>query len=361
MPVSRDAVLWGFRLLLGREADSEEAIEAHCALDGERHLAEVLVASPEFAEKRRFAHPPGPQGDPPPAAARPLTREAVEWGFRLFFGREPESEQAVAVHLALGDEQRLAEVLAASPEFMRHPRCAAPPAFADPQPCKILLLGNCQAAGLAKLMQMMADGVAASALELTAQNMARLRGGDLAPAALAAAHDLILLHPNAETARLFAACGGVRAKVRQIPSVSFSAFHPDLVYVSRRTGGHAVGPLGEYQSSIAFYGWRHGLDVAQTLDLFAEDVFARLGFFDHWQSSVDFLERMATATGVPLSDFLERWSSHGCWMHSVNHPKLFVLADVARAVLAQEGIAALPGVEDLLHDDLADGPVWPVY
>ena len=48
-------------------------------------------------------------------------------------------------------------------------------------------------------------------------------------------------------------------------------------------------------------------------------------------------------------------------MHSINHPKLFVLADLARVLLEREGIESLPDVEQYVDDQLAEGPVWPVY
>jgi len=52
MAVSRDAVRWGYRFLLGREPESEEAIRAHLGVRNELHLARVLMDSREFASKK---------------------------------------------------------------------------------------------------------------------------------------------------------------------------------------------------------------------------------------------------------------------------------------------------------------------
>ena len=47
-------------------------------------------------------------------------------------------------------------------------------------------------------------------------------------------------------------------------------------------------------------------------------------------------------------------------MHSVNHPSIAVLHDLGRALLAQQGLAAVES-HLLPHDNLLNGPVWPVY
>ncbi len=49
-------------------------------------------------------------------------------------------------------------------------------------------------------------------------------------------------------------------------------------------------------------------------------------------------------------------------MYSVNHPKLFVLADLAAGALASCGVTADPQLcEDYVPDNVKLGAVWPVY
>ena len=48
-------------------------------------------------------------------------------------------------------------------------------------------------------------------------------------------------------------------------------------------------------------------------------------------------------------------------MHTDNHPKLLVMADLGRALLTREGIPFLPDVEQSMDDELEDEPVWHVY
>lgn len=60
----RDDVVWCYRVLLGREPESEEAVRAHVRRGGLRPLVESFIASAEFAQRRslRWFHPiPTPQ------------------------------------------------------------------------------------------------------------------------------------------------------------------------------------------------------------------------------------------------------------------------------------------------------------
>jgi len=48
-------------------------------------------------------------------------------------------------------------------------------------------------------------------------------------------------------------------------------------------------------------------------------------------------------------------------MHAINHPKLFVLADLALVIVMREGMSFFTDVENGIEDRIANGPTWPVY
>jgi SAM-dependent methyltransferase len=52
MPVSADAVTWGYRFFLGRDPEGPEVISAHLDVKDELQLAHALMRSPEFAARR---------------------------------------------------------------------------------------------------------------------------------------------------------------------------------------------------------------------------------------------------------------------------------------------------------------------
>jgi hypothetical protein len=151
------------------------------------------------------------------------------------------------------------------------------------------------------------------------------------------------------------------ARVVSFPTLYFNAFHPDLVQVNG-PDGYVETPLANCHSSLALYGWRRNLGVARTLRLFSEAVFAKLGFFDFCKTAKCALLQAAQQTDIQLDSELDKWVRAGCFMHSVNHPKLHVLADIARAVARYAQLEVLAGSpENFLDDPLRAGPIWPVY
>ena len=151
------------------------------------------------------------------------------------------------------------------------------------------------------------------------------------------------------------------ARAATYPMLFFNAFHPDLVRV-RGPEGRIAGPLAGNHSALAFYGWQRELSVAQTVRLFGDDAFERLGYARYWETARSVMLEVAEAADLPLDVAFERWARTGCFMHTVNHPKFVVLADLARAVAQRAGIAlAFDRPEDAFPDPFGDGPSWPVY
>ena len=306
-----------------------------------------------------------------------LSRETVIWGFRHFLGRDPESEAAIAAHQSLPDEAALARCLIGSPEYVQkqhattigEPPLAATSGLATDarrhttSTLSFLIYGNCQAPQVARLIEAMTGGAKATAIDATRATIARMRSGEQDISLQLAENDLILTQEFGEVFQIIEQrYPEALPKVRRYPSLQFNAYHPDSVYVvDKSSGGHIQGPMGEYHSAIALWAWTQGLGVAETLDLFRADVFETLGYFDYWPSAVRELERIGVRAGIPLGDMLEGWRRQGCWLHSLNHPKQYALADVVRRILRREGIDPIPDVEVYLPDVLAIHPAWPVY
>jgi hypothetical protein len=301
-----------------------------------------------------------------------IPRDAVLWGFRFFLRREPDTEEAIVAHMKLKSIDQLAETLLKSPEFaigkpfgplLTVNMSPAPQRHAGGSvPKRILLLGNCQVQGLARLFQAMGGDVLVTAIELSSATVEQMASGALDLARLDAENDFVFVHPHTEALALMEQkCPPLRARLKLIPPVNFSAFQPDIVYIRDAAGTPIRGALGEYQSSLAFYGWKNGLDPEQTMQLFRRDVYRHLGFFDYETTARQFLRDLGAMTGIDVDAMVDGWTARGCWMYSINHPRLFVLADVARAVLTGAGIVPVPAAHEYVADDLMAGPVWPLY
>lgn len=145
-----------------------------------------------------------------------------------------------------------------------------------------------------------------------------------------------------------------------VPNIYFPAFHPDIVYISHK-GRNYGSPMGDYHSALIVYGFARGFSADEIVSLFRADVFAKIGYLDGWFGARDALLAMSREHGFELGRLFAGWMRRGCFMHTVNHPRLFVMEDLAREALARAGIPARAvRCEDILPDPLS-GSVWPVY
>jgi hypothetical protein len=163
----------------------------------------------------------------------------------------------------------------------------------------------------------------------------------------------------------YAALAEDRARFRAVPAIVFAAFHPDLVYVGGPGTAHPAfldSPVGHYHSAIALYAYLAGLSVEGALRLFSRETFAYLGYLDLWRYSQETLLQIGREAGMDLAPHLLLWARRGCFMHSVNHPKMPVAADLARILLESAGIPFTDyDLDGFLIDDLGLKGMWPVY
>jgi GSCFA family/Polysaccharide biosynthesis enzyme WcbI len=226
---------------------------------------------------------------------------------------------------------------------------AGPP---DARVTRLTVLGNCQAPVLALCLRMMLPDAEIHDVHLGVTSTETV-----------AASDIVLLQTE------FAFLADDRAviparqaeRVRLWPTFYYSAFHPDLVY-ARAGDASLESPLHEYNSALVLYGWLRGLTIEQTVGLFREDVFDRLGYFDHAASADAHLADDFARAGLDGAALLGDLKRLAPFCHAVNHPTLAALARIASAVLDTTDLSAsVRDVERFLADPLLSGPVWPVY
>jgi GSCFA family/Polysaccharide biosynthesis enzyme WcbI len=290
-----------------------------------------------------------------------VSREAVFKAFQLFLGRIPNLEKDIQAHMHAADELTLAKILVNSSEFAKkNQRVPLKDQWASSKNTRVLVIGNCQVDGIASLMQAMSTQISTKSFLVSDGFVSGLKNGNLDIKPFVDA-DLVFSHPSDNwISDLEILIPNFRNKVRHIPSINFSAFHPDCVYVQYKSQAFS-SPISHYNSSLIFHGWKNGFSHEETMRLFSSDVYDELGFYDYWDASHESLKNVWTQNGLELADKVNQWSKLGCWMHTINHPKLFVLADLARAALVREKIEPLPYVENYLQDELSDYSCWPVY
>lgn len=295
-----------------------------------------------------------------------VTRDDVQWAYRQFLGRDPESEAVVAHHLLQPSQRALVQSLLDSHEY-RHRQeegeqatvgTARAGAHRGGGP-RVLVVSNCQAPGLAAALA--ASCAVTSATPVVAggisdQALARLLDG-LAPEA-----DLWFSSPGNRVAREhFKRHARPGARIVTVPLLLFNAFQPDVCYARRR--GTQELTTWPYNSAIAAWGYIQGLTVEDTARLFNAATYRALGYLDAWGPAVDALRGAFAASDLkPRFDaFMQRVQREGCFMHTSNHPQIGPVALLARLAAAEAGVKCF---DEPAPGELADGlngTIWPVY
>ncbi len=153
----------------------------------------------------------------------------------------------------------------------------------------------------------------------------------------------------------------IEREVVLCPTVYFTGFHPDCVFV-RGPNGPISTPLHNSNSAIAFAAWKAQLPVQEAVMLFNEGAYRTLGYFDYLQLAMAELASDAEECGLDLAGEQAGWMRSAPFMHTPNHPKPIILAGLARALvkkLGEQPVLRYP--EGLIPDQLTTHMIWPVY
>ena len=170
-----------------------------------------------------------------------------------------------------------------------------------------------------------------------------------------AEHDHVFASPQAQE-RLGE--HALATKVTIVPPVYFEGYHPDLIYLSK-DGEKFKGPLGDYHSAIVFAAFRQGLGVDDAVRRFTAPTYQAAGYFDAWRPARLRLLSTFASAGLAIEDRFYAWCRSGPFMHTVNHPRISVLFDVAAAALRKNGLPVEAPVE--IPDNLLRDTLFPVY
>lgn len=230
-------------------------------------------------------------------------------------------------------------------------------------PKTLAIVGNCQIGGLEKAFNLVTK-------DFTARSYFLAGLGATHDAASFAkemrTYDLVYAHPSDDPKFGAEALRSAGVAVKEIPVVAFPAFQPDMVYAQKINpdGGSEIlrSPVGDNHSALILYGHHLGLNAQQIAALFCEDIYRAVGFFDAWTPAWEALVETGKRADLPLESMMLSWSRRGGFMHTLNHPKIIVLADIARAIARKEGATLRPGTSDAyLVDDLMTSTIWPIY
>ena len=216
---------------------------------------------------------------------------------------------------------------------------------------RIVFVGNCQVNMLAALCNAMQQEVVATGWELTPQFFSMLEQSRFDDDVWGGVQ-CIWVHPNERwLAWLQLQPDFFQARVRPLPTIDTLGFHPDCAYVYHK-GKPVDSPIGAYNSALVLWGFLQDMSTHATRQLFNESVFRHLGYFDLQAVAIDHLVNKGRQCGMPMHRWLADWQESGVWMHSINHPKPHVLADVAMHCLKELGLQGILEARDVVLDEL---------
>jgi hypothetical protein len=214
-----------------------------------------------------------------------------------------------------------------------------------------VVISNCQSFGLANSIECLAKTVECTACDVW--EFGRIIAND--PDHFMQ-YDFALLLPEAERWE-----GFDRARLpphKIVPAFQFAAYHPDSVYVWA-DGQPFKGVVDAYQSMIALAAYKEGLDAERAATFYNADIYRAAGFFGQWDPHRDWLIHQFRQYQIDIRPIFVRRARARPIMHTVNHPIIEVLFDIAREVLLQLDRPIFAGVAPP-PDNLAS-LVWPIY
>lgn len=217
-----------------------------------------------------------------------------------------------------------------------------------------LLISNCQGYGMANCLRLYTDNVHIESYapldfeEHSATISSRLNR-----------YDRLLISPALTNHPGLGIDFSEREGVSWLPTFRFDGYHPDACHLES-DGTRVLGPLRGLQSLICFVAFQAGLSEQKTRSLYTESIYSQLGYWDRWDAERRRLLSLFRGQGYDVGGLFVQWCRGGPFMHTINHPHIRCLADVARLVLERMG-EPFRDNPMLPHDNLAIGPNFPIY
>ena len=144
----------------------------------------------------------------------------------------------------------------------------------------------------------------------------------------------------------------------EVPGFHFDAYHPDCVYVLA-DGQNLNGYVGPYHSMIALAAYKEGLSAERAASFFNAEIFEAGDYFSLWPIWRDHIVGEFRTYGLDIASMIVRRSRGRCFMHTIDHPKIEILFDIAQALLAKLGRPMHAGA--VPPADILTGTTWPIY
>jgi Polysaccharide biosynthesis enzyme WcbI len=151
-----------------------------------------------------------------------------------------------------------------------------------------------------------------------------------------------------------------------IPELYFRGLHPDVARLRDFRGPFTISDPHTQVSTIMLGAKAIGMSVNDTQELFCEDIYQRLGFFDLYNIEKGRLIASFAEREICIKDVFSDWEARGDFFYICHHPRKFVLFDIVRCALrgrhlSEEAFRRSEEYREVQVDTLNSTEVWPVY
>lgn len=254
-------------------------------------------------------------------------------------------------HFARKISQRLAR-LPGFRYFIKATKPATNAVLPKPGIKRILVVSNCQTYGLANCLTLCSENVIAEGC-----HMERFQQKASTWQEKIHEYDYFIIDP--EMQRLNIVDFSSMTNVIWLPSFIFGAFHQDLTYANHE-GIYIKTPIDDYHSRLVLTGYKHGLSARQTERLFNITTYEKLGYLNAYEKCKSDLFLVYDKCGIDIRASFLSWMRDGVFMHSINHPNIRVVYDLAVLLIRRLGLNTRQH-SFYPHDNLLNGPIFPVY
>lgn len=150
-----------------------------------------------------------------------------------------------------------------------------------------------------------------------------------------------------------------RVQLVRIPRIRFSGFHPDLVYAKQLSTNKLIDP--HYNSAIVVWSYKNNIEIQKAKTFFNAENYWQLGYMSSWEPCVAGLKQLFKDTDVDFSEFFLGVRREGLFMYSLNHPKVQVLARLAKLIALRMGANKAVLEKRIDIDDGLNEIIWPLY
>jgi hypothetical protein len=339
--ISRDQVIWSYKIFLGRDPENEDVIvDKINRLNNIEMLFEELLMSSEFSCQKCQAI----------RQTTVIDGKYIKCAWGALLGEAPNAE----FERQINNLDKLANSLLQQCRITNQKK----PFVCDTSEKNIMILGNCQTDLLACVLSHMSgckvENFREDILADSENHSCILKKAEEA--------NIVITQPL-----LADHYGKLQTKQLKkhiktlivIPNIYFSGLHPDLIYVGE-TGNRYPSPIGDYHSAIGIASFLEGISPEQAIHLYRDfDLFHSAGFFNEWEKSLYEFRGRDFFCDISILDEIMNNIKNRPLFYSSNHPSIELINLTSKKILVYLGIDVK--WTSFWRDEMQSNVIYPIW